>query len=470
MNQYLRKWKIEIDGKPYLESQHEGNLRVVFDIDVAVMNAVSTADIRIYNLKTNTGIQQGSTIRLHAGYENNCDVIYSGVVTNIFKERQGADIATRLLCRNGAALVNNQRGTATAPPYGAGVRVTEIIKDLAAQWPLALEMDEDQFKDDPPMSSGYTANGDIPQILDALARQYKFSWTQELGALVVTKDDAERKTQVFDVNLQTGMVGIPEVTRGPSGMGVYVTTRINPAIRVNSRINITARFSTFNTGDQKWVENNPDLSANGEYNVFTMKYEGDTHGDAWNLSIDGMRPGTAPVPVNIEGGALVWGKRVTEEFRNKVRAIAKEQGLDPNWYMSIMAFETGYSFSASQRNNGGGSARGLIQFMPDVAVELGTTSQQLVLMTEVEQLDYVKKYFARYRSQIRAFPDMYMAVLWPKAMTAPLDYVLWERGTATNRQYQANSGLDINGDGKITKAEAFSRIQKVFEEGKKEAA
>src|SRR5690554_5387617 len=122
MNQYLRKWKIEIDGQPYLESQHEGNLRVVFDIDVAVMNAVSTADIRIYNLKTNTGIQQGSTIRLHAGYEGNCDVIYSGVVTNIFKERQGADIATRLLCRNGAALVNNQRGTATAPPYGPGVR------------------------------------------------------------------------------------------------------------------------------------------------------------------------------------------------------------------------------------------------------------------------------------------------------------------------------------------------------------
>src|SRR5690606_23678861 len=127
-------------------------------------------------------------------------------------------------------------------------------------------------------------------------------------------------------------------------------------------------------------------------------------------------------------------------------------------------------FKAWQPNKAGSSARGLIQFMPDVARELGTTTQELVLMTEIEQLDYVKKYFGRYRNQIRGFPDMYMAVLWPKAMLKPMDYVIWERGTATNRQYQANSGLDINGDGKITKAEAFARIQKEFEAGKKEAA
>lgn len=133
--------------------------------------------------------------------------------------------------------------------------------------------------------------------------------------------------------------------------------------------------------------------------------------------------------------------------------------------MAIMAFETGEKFKASTPNAAGGSARGLIQFMPDVARELGTTSQQLVLMTEVEQLDYVEKYFNRYLSRIKTLSDMYMAVLWPVAAGKSEDYVLWERGGKYSVQYNANSGLDRNGDGKITKAEATTRVLAAYKKG-----
>ena len=89
--------------------------------------------------------------------------------------------------------------------------------------------------------------------------------------------------------------------------------------------------------------------------------------------------------------------------------------------MAAMAFETGRSFSAKQKNLGGGSATGLIQFMPATAAELGTSTAALAAMTEIKQLDFVEKYMAL-RANGRPFKqlsDVYMAILWlPMRVTA----------------------------------------------------
>ena len=472
MKQYIRKLEIYIGGELYLQTFEKNNFRVIFDVYSSVANAVGTADIRIFNLKERDGIEQGAAVRLVAGYMDGADLIFSGIVTNTFKERDGPSIVTRLLCKTGAALMLD-RGSANSGNT-SGATVVELIKNLASQWPIPLSIDEEQFKDEPPVPGSYTLQNDIPSNLDDLGRSFGFSWTQSLGVLVITKNDAERKGTAIEVNELTGMVGIPEVTRGPAGMGINVTCRINPAIKIDSKINLSSRFSTYNTGNSFWVENEKGLSANGEWNVFTLRYEGDTHGDAWNMHIDGMKPGTAPKPPvdatgSLVAGALTWGSKVDDAFRNKVKEIAARQKLDPNWYMAIMALETGETFDPAQANGAGGSARGLIQFMPAVARELGTTSQDLVTMTAVEQLDYVERYFNKYRSNIRTFADMYMAVLWPIATSWSMDKVIWERDGSTSAQYRANSGLDIDKDGKITKLEAFTRVQQRFEKGLKYA-
>lgn len=53
---------------------------------------------------------------------------------------------------------------------------------------------------------------------------------------------------------------------------------------------------------------------------------------------------------------------------------------------------TGERFRANTVNRASG-ATGLIQFMPSTAKQLGTTTDKLAAMTEVDQLDYVAKYF-----------------------------------------------------------------------------
>jgi hypothetical protein len=88
---------------------------------------------------------------------------------------------------------------------------------------------------------------------------------------------------------------------------------------------------------------------------------------------------------------------------------------------------------------------GLIQFMPDTARSLGTTVEALREMTAAQQMQYVEKYF----DSVRLPPGssagrLYAYVFLPGRANRE---VLTSRGEAF---YEANRGLDMDGDGNIT--------------------
>jgi spore coat assembly protein SafA len=164
---------------------------------------------------------------------------------------------------------------------------------------------------------------------------------------------------------------------------------------------------------------------------------------------------------------LAWGKKVSKEFRQKVREIADSLKTDPNYLMACIAFESGETFSPSIPNKAGSGAIGLIQFMPSTAQSLGTTSEELASMSAVEQLNYVEKYFKSSRGKLATLDDVYMAILWPAAVGKPLDYVLFEKDDPDHpRRYMLNAGLDFNKDGFVTKAEAADRVREALAKGK----
>ena len=463
-----RVWSIDIDGEPFIAQQYGSRqFRIVFDVEVSPGDALSLADIGIYNLSKDTEIKQGASIVLRAGKTDRVDTIFTGYVTNRFREREETGIVTRLLCKSGSPVTD--RGSAEGS-YGKGATVTDIIKDLCRSWPRQLDIDESQFADAPVFTSGYVTNGDIPRALDDLAYMFGFDWVNERGRVVVTRKGYKRSTPVTEVNQFTGMVGIPEVTRGPDGLGVFVVHALDPYFRINGRINVTSEFQTFNTGNLFIQEVSGDARANGEYNIFQLRHRGDSHGDQWVTEIDALRAGTATAvsdPASggepTTNGVLVWGARVDREFRKKVREVAANLGFDPNWLMAVMAFETGRTFSPSERNRISG-ATGLIQFMPSTARGLGTTTTQLARMSAVQQLDWVEKYFQPYKSRVRNLGDCYMAVLWPASIGKSDSYVMWRAGSV---QYNQNSGLDTNRNGEITRGEAVSRVNKEMLMGQK---
>lgn len=150
-----------------------------------------------------------------------------------------------------------------------------------------------------------------------------------------------------------------------------------------------------------------------------------------------------------------------KDFGAKVDKVAANLGIEGENLLKVMRFETAGTLDSAAKNKAGSGATGLIQFMPATAKALtGADTKEAAIkimesMTPTEQLDYVEKYLKPFKGKIKSLDDLYMAVLYPKAIGKDSEYALFKKGTTA---YWQNRGLDINKDGVITKAEATSKV------------
>lgn len=140
-------------------------------------------------------------------------------------------------------------------------------------------------------------------------------------------------------------------------------------------------------------------------------------------------------------------KENKEAFLSKVEEISRYLVIDPDWLMFVMWFETARTFSHTTINKTSG-AIGLIQFMPATARSLGTTTEALGSMSNIEQLDYVKRYLAPYRGRMKNWPDLYCAVFYPILVGKPDNYMI-DRAIVARQ----NPVFDLNKDLRIHKWE-----------------
>lgn len=162
---------------------------------------------------------------------------------------------------------------------------------------------------------------------------------------------------------------------------------------------------------------------------------------------------------------MAWGARVSSTFRDRAKWIADELGFDVSDLMACMAFETGETFSASITNAAGSGAVGLIQFMPQTAFLLDTSSEALARMTPENQLNYVYKYFKPYKGRLHNLGDLYMAILWPAGIGKPDSWNLFERGGPHPSLYLQNKGLDFDRDGDVSRGEALRAVRAKLAKG-----
>jgi len=187
-----------------------------------------------------------------------------------------------------------------------------------------------------------------------------------------------------------------------------------------------------------------------------------------------LLPPVPPPQVTPPGKSIFTGEFVLPEsvakdkaFMDGIDRLAEKYQVSPVDILSVMAFETGGSFDPAQKNLAGSGATGLIQFMPDTARGLGTTTQQLAGMTRAQQLKFVDRYFSNKGIQGGSLSDLYMGVLFPAAVGKPDSYILFGnnaaiprfRGMGPKSAYVQNRGLDLNNDGSITKAEAAAKVE-----------
>lgn len=163
---------------------------------------------------------------------------------------------------------------------------------------------------------------------------------------------------------------------------------------------------------------------------------------------------------------IAWGKKVSPEFKASVLWIEDDLGIRADDQMNCFAFESGQTFSPSVKNGAGSGAVGLIQFMPTTAGLLGTTTSKLALMTPVQQLNYVWKYFSTYKGRLNNLGDVYMSILWPAGIGKADNYPLFDKENKPTT-YLQNKGLDFNHDGVITKLEAYQHVKDLVPLGEK---
>ena len=159
--------------------------------------------------------------------------------------------------------------------------------------------------------------------------------------------------------------------------------------------------------------------------------------------------------------------RLGSGFCAKVADIAAEINCETKDLIGLMQSESGVN--PHDQNSYG--ATGLIQIMPETARELGTTIWDLVEMDAMEQLNYVRKFFT---TNLKTYGfadgqrinagDLYALTFLPGVAK---NEVLCSKYSSSERfrgYYYANSGLDLDGDGSISKTDLNSRIMKCYQE------
>ena len=151
---------------------------------------------------------------------------------------------------------------------------------------------------------------------------------------------------------------------------------------------------------------------------------------------------------------LLYIEKVKENqkaFADKVIDISKKLKINPNWLMLVMYSESRFNH---RKPNPDGGATGLIQFMPATAAWLNTTTYALANMSNVQQLDYVYKYYKGYTGKIKSYFDLYLITFFPAAVGKPDDWVFRSKKLSASVIAAKNKGIDKWAkDGKITVGE-----------------
>lgn len=158
-------------------------------------------------------------------------------------------------------------------------------------------------------------------------------------------------------------------------------------------------------------------------------------------------------------------------FADKVKQIAQNIGTKPDYLMAVMYHESAGTLRSDIVNPYSGAV-GLIQFMPDTAKWIGTTITDLKKMTNVQQLDYIEKYYSKWKQAGAKFEKPYklfLTTFYPASLV---------KGWANNKNYifgkeksdnwartiaLQNKGFDLDKDGYISIKDYEKYHNRLFE-------
>lgn len=166
------------------------------------------------------------------------------------------------------------------------------------------------------------------------------------------------------------------------------------------------------------------------------------------------------------GGAVdaVWTRAegdapgLSDAFFSELKAVSARLQCRPEDLLGVMLSESDVSPYAQNPN---GKATGLIQFMPATLKGLGWTEgvETFRGLTAEAQLPWVEAYYRSHAGRLTSTGRLYLATYLPAKMGVADEHAaLASRG---EKNYDQNSGLDMNKDGAISIADLTARVASV---------
>lgn len=275
-----RVYQVEVDDKIIVKETTSGvQCRVQFTVTIDALGHVTLCDLNLSNLAESTinaVFKRGAVLALRAGYNNNSDYIFRGIIRNVFRYRDGATTTTQILARGGdleKSVINKA--------LGKNALLSEILQSLADALGYPLLINKSEFSDK--YITGYSMTGDPYTYLDNLANAHEFNWAVEGNRLVVFKVATGRSQSVRTINMRSGLEGVPEVTE----VGADFSVRLTPSIKIGERIELDTKYKSFNFSGVYYPTQIQDGAGVGEYTIMKIVHSGDNYGDAWSTRCTG---------------------------------------------------------------------------------------------------------------------------------------------------------------------------------------
>jgi len=296
-----------------LVSDRQGNgldlseFRVKFQIKQSSAETPNAADIRVYNLATDTAIfirSQATQVVVQAGYEGNKGVIFKGNIKQVIIGRESAtDTFIDIIAGDGDlaynfAVVNTTiaKGNTQQDQIDACAKVTAPLGVTAGG--------NTKVSATPRLPRGKVMFGNARNYLRDTAKTTNNQWSIQDGKIVFVPNRSYLRGEAVDINAQTGMIGTPQQTNE----GVNVKCLINPLIQISGRIKLDNKTIerikidlTLKPGNA--TNTAAPLPSNGVYFVLAKEHTGDTRGVEWYTKLICLYIDSSTVFVNSVGNA-----------------------------------------------------------------------------------------------------------------------------------------------------------------------
>lgn len=244
------------DGEP---------LHISFSIEKCDAETANTAKIQVWNLSpANLKVldKKNCVVELRAGYENSMALILTGKVETVITTASNADMMTEIEVTDGGVELRNVHVSVS---YNKKTNSKTVYEYLAGQMGMSISYGPKlTFKNLP---NGFSYVGAAGNALKKLASACGHSWSIQNGIIQVTKKSSEISSRAYQLDSDSGLIGIPKKVSitsssdNKSQTGYEVVYFLNGAIGVNNIVRLKSR------------------NVNGDFRVYKVTLDGDNMGE-----------------------------------------------------------------------------------------------------------------------------------------------------------------------------------------------